>query len=294
MSQVRQYVEPTKLGRVMRRGCRGADVKLVQTILQREGYFKGTPLGNFFSLTEEAVRYFQNTHIGKDGEFLAVDGAVGPNTWWALHNPNGSAQRNFIPTEETAVVESDKRMRFVSTLYKMHKDGIKEIPDGSNYGGDVTLICNSCGFSYGIYWCLAALSYAWKETFNSAPLGAMHVHCSTFWNEAVVRDCSFPKLDYEPMPGDIAIYNYKGGLKSSGRLAGAGHAAAVVRVDHDGSRFNALEGNVGNRFKHSIRRESEASLVGYVNLFGDAYSRPNFKKGVTSAPEITVSLADSR
>lgn len=294
MSQVREYVEPPKFGRVMRRGCRGPDVKLVQTILQREGYFKGTPLGNFFSLTEEAVRYFQNTHIDKKGEFLAVDGVVGPNTWWALHNPNGSAQRNFISTEETASVESDKRMRFVSTLYNMHRDNIREIPDGSNYGGVVTRICNSCGFSYGIYWCLAALSYAWKETFNSAPLGAMHVHCSTFWNEAVARECAFPKLDYEPMPGDIAIYNYKGGLKRNGRLSGAGHAAAVARVDHDGRRFNALEGNVGNRFKHSIRRESEASLVGYVNLFGDAYNRPSFRKGVTSAPEITVSLAGSR
>lgn len=294
----RKYVEPPKLDRNLRYGMSGEDVKYVQQILLAEGAFHGTPLGNFLTRTRDAVKYFQGTHIGEDGEFLKPDGVVGPKTWWALHNPNGSAQRSFIPSENNQPTAGggspSPRDMFIKQLYDMHAQGIREIPNGANYGDGVTAIVNACGFKYGIYWCLAAQSYAYKEATGEAPMGAMHVHCSTFWNEALERGIAFPKSRYEPIPGDIAIYNYKGGLRSGNRLAGAGHAAGVARVSHDGKSFNALEGNVGNRFKHSIRRESESTLVGYVNLFGDEKNRPRYTKGTTEAPVVTLSLAGSR
>jgi peptidoglycan hydrolase-like protein with peptidoglycan-binding domain len=295
---IRTAVTPPPLKRNLRRGDSGGDVTLVQSILQAEGYFKGTPLGNFGGITETSLKHFQGTHIGEDGEFLKADGEVGPKTWWSLHNAHGSAQRSFIPADDRpdVVAESDQldRLRFLEFLYALHRKGVQEIPDGSNYGDGVTAIVNACGFKSGIYWCLAAQSYAYREVFGQPPLGAMHVQCSTFWNEAHALGKAHPKKGYTPIPGDIAIYNYVAGLLSNGRLSGAGHAACVARVSEDGKQFNALEGNIGNRFKHSIRNVSEGTLVGYVNLYGDEASPPKFARGVTTAPVIAVTLAESR
>jgi peptidoglycan hydrolase-like protein with peptidoglycan-binding domain len=147
---VRPAVTPPPLKRNLRRGDSGGDVTVVQTILQAEGYFKSTPLGNFGAITETALKHFQGTHIGEDGEFLKADGEVGPKTWWALHNPHGSAQRSHIPTPEKISLEivqpSDPapRAQFLTFLYALHKKGVQEIPDGSNYGDGVTAIVNAC------------------------------------------------------------------------------------------------------------------------------------------------------
>lgn len=292
---IRTYVEPPALARTLRYKSKGEDVRYVQTILQREGYFKGTPLGNYLTLTREAVQYFQNTHIDKEGNFLVADGEVGPKTWWALHNPNGSAQRSYIPTDDAVpLADASKREAVLAFLKARHATGVREIPDGSNYGDGVTACVNACGFSYGIYWCLAEQSYAEKEANGEAPLGAMHVHCSTFWNVALAQGKAHPKGGYTPIPGDIAIYNYAGGLRAGNRLTGAGHAARVARVSESGEQFNMFEGNVGNRLKFSKRNRSEATLVGFVNLYGDEANPPRFARGVTDAPTITLSLAGSR
>jgi peptidoglycan hydrolase-like protein with peptidoglycan-binding domain len=294
---VRTYVEPPKLGRTLRHGMKGEDVKLVQQILQREGYFNGTPLGNFKGITRDALKHFQGTHIGKDGEFLKADGVVGPITWWALHNPNGSAQRSFIvpPAKATSVqADSTERDNVLRFLYARHRTGVQEVPGGSNYGDGVTACVNACGFTYGIYWCLAEQSYAEKEANGKAPLGAMHVHCSTFWNEANKRGMAHPKDGYIPIPGDIAIYNYSGGLRSGNRLVGAGHAARVVRVSETGNSYNMIEGNVGNRLKLSVRNRSESTLVGFVNLYHDEENRPHYQTGLSAAPTVVATLADSR
>lgn len=296
-TNIRLAVVPPPFVRVLSFGMKGEDVKYVQAILQKEGFFLGTPLGNFRSVTKKSLLHFQNTHIDEAGQELKADGKVGKKTWWALHNPHGDAQRNFIPTSPGVALakeEDGPRHKFLKKLYAMHAQGIKEIPDGSNYGDGVTPICNACGFSYGIFWCLAAQSYAFREATGEKPLGAMHVGCSTFWNEALKQGLAFPKSGYTPTPGDIAIYNYGAGLLGNGRLSGAGHAAAMVRLSADGKQFNALEGNIGNRFKHSIRNMSESRLVGFVNPFNDAANLPKFERGITQAPVVAASYADSR
>jgi hypothetical protein len=293
----RPAVVPPPLTRELSFGMKGEDVRYVQTILQKEGFFSGTPLGNFQKVTKASLMHFQNTHIDEEGKELKVDGEVGKKTWWALHNPHGDAQRNFIPTDaglNLAKAEDGPRHKVLKKLYAMHAQGIKESPDGSNYGDGVTPICNACGFQYGIYWCLAAQSYAFYMALGEKPLGAMHVHCSTFWNEALALGLAHPKGGYTPTPGDIAIYNYGKGLLKSGRLDGPGHASAMARLSVDGKQFNALEGNIGNRFKHSIRSMAEATLVGFVNPYNDAANLPAFERGITQAPTIAASYADSR
>lgn len=293
MSITRTYVEPPPLKRLLSYGKRGEDVKEVQEILQAEGCFDGTPMGNYLSLTRDAVKYFQNTHIGEDGKPLEVDGKVGPLTWWALHNPNGDAQRNFIPTLAKPAAPAGPRAKIVAFLYALHAKGVAEIPNGSNYGDGVTAIVNACGFKYGIAWCMALVSYAFKQVTGSGPLGAMHVSCYQFWNKAMDEGKAHLKAGYTPIPGDIAIYSY-GRVYSNGKFYSNGHALVVVRVSESGKSFNAIEGNAGNRLKHSIRNESEGTLVGYVNLFGDEKNPPNFRKGITQAPVVTLTLAESR
>ena len=297
--KTRTYIQPPPLRRALWYGHRGRDVLLVQGILQEEGFLQETPMGNFNGPTREAVRYFQGTHIGKEGNFLEVDGIVGPKTWWALFNPNGSAQQNHISTpEDTNAILGPhtyaERAAVVRYLYELHAKGVKEVPDGSNYGDGVTPIVNACGFRYGIYWCLAVAVYAHAHVTKAAPLGAMHVHCATFWNKALANHKAHLKGRYTPIPGDIAIYNYRGGPDARGRLHGAGHATTVVRVSHDGKVHNAIEGNAGNRLKHSMRHEADKSLVGYVNLWGDEKNPPQFRRGITKAPIVELSLAGSR
>jgi hypothetical protein len=293
--QVRVISSVPELKRILSYGDKGEDVKYVQEILTNQGAFIGTGLGNFLSLTEQAVRHFQNTHINEKGEFLDVDGKVGKETWWALHNPNGSAQKSFIDTtEEAEIQESSKRLKVLEFLKKHHASDVHEIPNGSNYGGKVSAVVNACGFAYGIPWCMAEMSYAEREANGEAPLGAMHVSCYQFWNKAIDEGKAHLKSNsYTPIPGDIAIYAY-GSVNRSGKFYSAGHAARVARVSEDGKKFNAYEGNAGNRLKYSIRSSSESTLVGYVNLYGDESNPPKFKRGITEAPLVTLTLAESR
>jgi hypothetical protein len=82
---------------VLEFGETGDEVKLLQALLQSQGYFAGAVLGHFQEKTRQAVIYFQQTHLGPDGRELEVDGVVGANTWWALYHPSGAAQKSNIP-----------------------------------------------------------------------------------------------------------------------------------------------------------------------------------------------------
>ncbi len=63
---------------LLKRGSKGPQVELLQSILNRLGYNSGNIDGIFGIRTENAVRRFQNA-VG-----ISVDGVVGDNTWAAL------------------------------------------------------------------------------------------------------------------------------------------------------------------------------------------------------------------
>lgn len=69
-------IKPAK--RMLRRGCKGDDVKELQQLLEESGYTPGGIDGIFGKNTEAAVKSFQ----GSRG--LVDDGIVGPQTWEAL------------------------------------------------------------------------------------------------------------------------------------------------------------------------------------------------------------------
>src|SRR5262245_26636481 len=61
-----------------RRGAKGDEVSKIQSCLRDLGLYRGPVDGDFGGGTESAVRSFQMLRR------LAVDGAVGPETWGAL------------------------------------------------------------------------------------------------------------------------------------------------------------------------------------------------------------------
>lgn len=65
---------------VLKKGCKGEDVRALQGILNALGYSCGNADGSFGGNTEAAVKKFQAANN------LTVDGCVGANTWTALLN----------------------------------------------------------------------------------------------------------------------------------------------------------------------------------------------------------------
>lgn len=70
---------------ILRPGDSGSEVKALQQLLKKHGYYKGSIDGKYGSGTERAVRYFQ------DDAGLTVDGTAGKKTLAAL--------KKFTPTE---------------------------------------------------------------------------------------------------------------------------------------------------------------------------------------------------
>lgn len=293
---IRRGIVPPPLDRVLAYGMSGKDVAAAQTLLKENGFFQGSIGGNFLDATRSAVLNFQMTHINEDGKFLDVDGEIYLETWWALHNASGSAQRSFIPAPEQPMFGGESpRGRVLDKLTALYRGGVVEIPDGSNYGPDgspLRAIVNACGFNHGIYWCLAIQSFVEREANGKAPFGKMHVGCMDFWREAMKWQMAHFKRTYSPIPGDIAIWQYLG---KNGRPNGSGHAARVARVSKDGKQMNLFEGNAGNRLKFSKRTiADEPTLLGFVNLYGDATKRPNFETGLIDAPTLAIDYASTR
>lgn len=75
-------VTPTSSRRVLRKGMTGEDVKLIQTILNKEGFRAGTVDGIFGNNTLKALKQFQADKC------LVVDGVCGPKTWAMLERYN--------------------------------------------------------------------------------------------------------------------------------------------------------------------------------------------------------------
>ena len=104
-------------------------VSKIKALLRSQGFWKGSDSEVFGPKLEQAVKYFQSTHIGKNKRYLDTDGIVGQNTWWALYNPSGEAQRNHI--EITNITDryanlSESRRKQLAVLFSEYSSGIHE------------------------------------------------------------------------------------------------------------------------------------------------------------------------
>jgi Putative peptidoglycan binding domain. len=156
-------------------GMSGGDVPVLHQILIEQGFSCGEDPNSspqvFGHSTDSAVKLFQASHDGPDTKCLSVDGVVGPNTWWALENPSGSAQGEpgqvllDMPSQEPSNPIAAASLQ--SAWLELHKQ-VFEIPDGSNRNPEIDLYTGMSGKPLAIpgpAWCAYFVSW----NFAKAP-----------------------------------------------------------------------------------------------------------------------------
>lgn len=262
----------------LKRGARGEEVITLQQKLKAQGCFTGVIGGNFLKLTEEAVKYFQSTHLGPEGEFLQVDGVVGPDTWWALDHPVGRPQKSFLPRRLPGGL-TPLRQRQLELALAEHEAGVHEVPDGSNWGDGVVKYQGAKGAP----WCCYFWSWCNRQAFGAYSLGAKFGHCLSAWNKAEELGMARPKESFDPVPGDAFVMLYR---NSRGHLSGRGHIGFVLRVEMQNGRavaINTVEGNSANRVKLGKRDLASPDIVGFINNYPDDEQPENWETGLVTA-----------
>jgi len=259
-------------------GDKGNEVLKLQRLLAKQGFFKDEPSGSFNVVTQDAVTYFQQSHLGSDGSFLDVDGVVGPATWWALRNPSGAPQKSGLHSAAPASL-TPLRQRQLEIVLGEHKKGVKEVPDGSNWGTEIP----KYGGRKGDPWCCWFWSWGNKQTFGQYTLGAKIGSCMSAWKAAKKKGMAREKGAYVPIPGDAFVMLYR---NSSGKLKGTGHIGYVLRVKVQNGRavaINTVEGNSGNRVKLGKRTLASKDIVGFINPFPADEQPTDWESGIVDA-----------
>jgi hypothetical protein len=229
--------------------AQGPAVSDVQQRLSELGYSVGEIDGIYGVATATAVRAFQSDHG------LDADGVVGPLTRAALASTKGGrAHESSLPGSigARALAEAVKHI------------GTKESPPSSNR----TAFGQWFGVD-GVAWCNIFVSYCFA-------VGAGTTLCDGFKGAGVyAKGCTYvPTTEawlratgqwrgrVRPQPGDIAIYNWDGGVPD--------HIGIVERDLGDGT-FLAIEGNTaagndsdGGAVMRRTRRLSQVDGFGRV------------------------------
>jgi len=246
------------MAKTLRRLDPDPNVVRLQRMLSALGYFKDRipSHGIFEDVTHENVVVFQLQHIDRHGLPLEPDGIVGKETWWALKNPSGEAQRNhFKPVIPEGV--TIKRRQLLELIYEEHAKPVFEVPDGSNRSQDIDGYWGPTGV-IGQPWCCAFVSWALHEVLGVYPIGGKHhLGVQAMWRAAIreQKDTAAPK------PGDVFIQ-----LKAAGK----GHTGFVVGVSADGKSIYTGEGNCGNRLK--IGKREISSINHFIDCIQDGQS----------------------
>lgn len=262
----------------LRRGQSGGYVKLLQTLLASQGFFHGAVGGNFADLTGQALIHFQQTHLGSNRDTLDVDEMVGNETWWALLNPTGPAQRQMLVNEGVDVKQSDLRRSVQSICMELHNEGVKEIPDGSNTGDGVTRFHRWFGMPPDAWCCMCAVWVLWKANGEKALVKKM-AKVSNLWDWAVEQGIAHAVGgSYKPRPSDMFVFIHN-------NRARTGHIGLAHAISRSGQTNDVYEGNSGNRFALRRRTVGIDDHVGWINPFGDADSAPIFEIGLVEQAE---------
>ena len=203
----------------------GPAVLKAQQKLSALGYAPGKLDGQYGPATAGAVRAFQRDHQ------LQVDGVVGVRTLALLKEAK-------TPAAPVTIVRQPSTLGALALAESLKELGTREAPANSNknkfgkwFGVDGVAWCNI----FVSYCFVTGAEYTICEGFKGAGVytkGCTYVPTTEAWLHAT----GMWKGRTEPLPGDIAIYNWHGGLPDH---------IGIVEEYLGGGRFNAIEGNTG-------------------------------------------------
>lgn len=206
----------------------GPPVVTVQKELASAGFAPGAIDGEYGPTTAAAVRAFQAA------SGLGVDGIVGAQTQAALEM--AAAKPAALPARSPSAIGQAALAEALRQL------GVKEAPPGSNK----TIFGVWFGVD-GVPWCNIFVSYCFQvgahytigDGFQGAGMrpgkGCAYVPTTEAW----LRTTGLWVGRTDPLPGDIAIFNWDGG---------AADHIGIVEENLGGGLFQTVEGNtaIGN------------------------------------------------
>ena len=242
---------------LIRKGMQGVVVGNVQQFLTENGYsVQQTELisSTFGDSTYEAVRSFQASHLGSDGQPLASDGVVGPETLWALQHPSEPSGGDDVYYAQGWYYNPDE----VSDKVRPALDamcgeiGVHEKPDGSNDGPRVRVY--TAPDFIGDPWCCLFASWGFSHLPGGSPFGRM---ASTWglYEWASQRGLLVSASD-DILPGDILLI-LRGDLNDPKHR---GHVMPAIKTLPSG-RILTVAGNESNAVRGGIRDRSTISAV---------------------------------
>jgi hypothetical protein len=188
-------------------GAEGKKVRTLQKLLSKQGYRVAVD-GVFGRKTLNAVKAFQSQNLDPNGQPLAVDGIVGPLTWWSLRNPKPDviqpAAINFMEMPPEDLGGSEQGRAALSVAIGEMRQGACEI-GGNNRGPWVRKYLNDI-VQEPASWCAAFVSWCLSQipqgTQLHYSLGARDI-----MKQMKNRDWTHkPGSGYNPLPGDLVFW----------------------------------------------------------------------------------------
>ncbi|MEM9597201.1 MAG: CHAP domain-containing protein [Acidobacteriota bacterium] len=249
---------------VLRRGDVDPAVPALRALLANRGFEPAaTDSDRFDRDLEDAVEVYQSQAIDADGRPLAVDGIVGPMTWWALTTPyqfGAHAKSPGLTTAELPDGGSPLGRMALRVAIAEALQGAKEI-GRNNSGPWVERYLNGITPAPA-NWCAGFVSYCVSAAADILRVPSPIRH--SLGARDILRQLREQGLGYTlterlPQPGDVVVW-WRGR-----RLGWMGHIGIVHHVADDGVLWT-IEGNRG-AYPAPVRTYTYA-LAGMERLLG--------------------------
>lgn len=219
-------------------GSSGAAVTALSNDLRQIGFESERHSGDRFGRAlQAAVKRFQSSHVGPDGRPLAIDGIVGPLTWFAIDVALGrrAAAQPPAPSvpipEERPARSSEAGWNALQVARAELARGAGEV-GGNNAGPHVRRYHAVTGAPEGASWCASFVAYCFAEG-NPGPVvypptasarETLNRFRKNGWAVA-------PREDDPPRPGDVIVW-WRGSVRGWQGHIGlvAGHADGIVHT----------------------------------------------------------------